>query len=503
VAIPSFIDQAVLTVSAGNGGNGCASIHREKFKPLGGPDGGNGGNGGSVIIKVEPNLTTLVEFHRQSVRRAANGKPGLGDFNNGANGEDIVLSVPDGTVISDAETGVVLADLVGPDAEVVVAAGGKGGLGNAALASQSRKAPGFALLGEEGTACQITLELKVVADIGLVGFPSAGKSSLIAAISRARPKIADYPFTTLIPNLGVVVAGDTTFTVADVPGLIEGASEGRGLGHDFLRHIERCQAIVHVIDCATYEPGRDPISDLDVIEGELVAHGGLEDRPRMVALNKIDVPDGAGLAEIATEDIKARGLQVFPISTKSGEGLQALTFAMAALVAQRRAEAPKVAPKRIVIRPEPIASGPEFTITRQGDGEGGFVWRVRGEKPERWVRQTDFANAEAVGYLADRFARIGIEEELLAMGALAGDAVAIGADNPVVFDFAPQVEIGAEILSRRGEDQRMVTDRPAAQRRRVKDAEYHAAKAAEREAEREALKGTRLAAEGFGARQDD
>ncbi len=311
MAIPSFIDQAVLTVSAGNGGNGCASIHREKFKPLGGPDGGNGGNGGSVIIRVDPNLTTLVEFHRQSIRRAANGKPGLGDFNNGANGEDIVLNVPDGTVISDAETGVVLADLVGPEAEVVVAAGGRGGLGNAALASQSRKAPGFALLGEEGSARQITLELKVVADIGLVGFPSAGKSSLIAAISRARPKIADYPFTTLIPNLGVIVAGDTTFTVADVPGLIEGASEGRGLGHDFLRHIERCQAIVHVIDCATYEPGRDPLTDLDIIEAELTAHGGLEDRPRMVALNKIDVPDGGELAEIVAEDIRARGLQVF------------------------------------------------------------------------------------------------------------------------------------------------------------------------------------------------
>ncbi|MBI5027329.1 MAG: GTPase ObgE, partial [Actinobacteria bacterium] len=247
MAIPSFIDRTVLTVAAGNGGHGCASIRREKFKPLGGPDGGNGGNGGSIILRVDPGLTTLVEFHRQSVRRASNGQPGRGDFNNGANGEDVVLAVPDGTVVSDAHTGTVLADLVGPDAEVVIAAGGRGGLGNAALASAARKAPGFALLGEEGESRQITLELKVVADVGLVGFPSAGKSSLIAAISRARPKIADYPFTTLVPNLGVVVAGATTFTVADVPGLIEGASEGRGLGHDFLRHIGRCQAIVHVV----------------------------------------------------------------------------------------------------------------------------------------------------------------------------------------------------------------------------------------------------------------
>jgi GTP-binding protein len=433
------------------------------------------------------------------VRRAANGQPGRGDFANGANGEDVVLAVPDGTVVSDARTGVVLADLVGPDAEIVIAAGGRGGLGNAALASAARKAPGFALLGEEGESHQITLELKVVADIGLVGFPSAGKSSLIAAISRARPKIADYPFTTLIPNLGVVVAGATTFTVADVPGLIEGASEGRGLGHDFLRHIERCQAIVHVIDCATYEPGRDPLTDLDVIEAELTAHGGLEDRPRMVVLNKVDIPDAAELAAIVTDDVKARGLPVFAVSTKTGTGLQPLIFAMAELVAARRTETAKVPQRKIVIRPEPVAGGPEFTITRQGDGEGGFVWRVRGEKPERWVRQTDFNNAEAVGYLADRFARLGIEEELLALGALAGDAVAIGAENPVVFDFAPQVEIGAEILARRGEDQRLITERPAVQRRRAKDAEYHAAKAAEREAEQY----TRLASDGLEDDDDD
>lgn len=482
MAIPSFVDQTVLTVAAGNGGNGCASVRREKFKPLGGPDGGNGGNGGSVILRVDPNLTTLVEYHRQSVRRAENGQPGRGDLASGSNGDDVVLAVPDGTVVTDAETGEVLADLIGAEAETVIAAGGRGGLGNAALASSARKAPGFALLGEEGESRKIQLELKVLADIGLVGFPSAGKSSLIAAISRARPKIADYPFTTLVPNLGVVVAGAVTFTVADVPGLIEGASQGRGLGHDFLRHIERCQAIVHVIDCATYEPGRDPLTDLAVIEAELVAHGGLEDRPRMVALNKVDVPDGAELAEMVEPDLLAQGLPVFRVSTKSGEGLKALTFAMADLVAQRRAAAPPPEPKRIVIRPKPVAGGAEFTVAKQGDGEGGFVWRVRGEKPERWVRQTDFANPEAVGYLADRFARLGIEDELLAFGAVAGDAVAIGGgDDPVVFDFAPQVDVGAEILSRRGEDHRLNELRPAVQRRREKDAEYHARKAAEAE----------------------
>src|SRR5690348_14653351 len=270
----TFVDRVTLHVSGGNGGHGCASVHREKFKPLGGPDGGNGGNGGSVILRVDTSVTTLVDFHRQSHRRADHGVPGRGDHANGANGEDIVLAVPDGTVVHDADTGETLADLTGHDTEVVIAAGGRGGLGNAALASSSRKAPGFALLGEEGETRTVTLELKVVADVGLVGFPSAGKSSLVAAISRARPKIADYPFTTLVPNLGVVVAGETTYTVADVPGLIEGASQGRGLGHDFLRHIERCAAIVHVLDCATFEPGRDPVTDLDVIEAELAAHGG-------------------------------------------------------------------------------------------------------------------------------------------------------------------------------------------------------------------------------------
>jgi GTP-binding protein len=379
-----------------------------------------------------------------------------------------VLLVPEGTVVTDADTGDQLADLAGAGAEVVVATGGRGGLGNAALASSTRKAPGFALLGTDGETRIITLELKVAADVGLVGFPSAGKSSLVAAISRARPKIADYPFTTLVPNLGVVVAGDVTLTVADVPGLIEGASEGRGLGFDFLRHIERCAALVHVIDCATYLPGRDPVTDFDVIEAELAAHGGLADRPRLVALNKVDVPDAAELGELAATDLRARGLPVFPISTKTGQGLQELIFAMAGLVADRRAATP-VPPPRIVLRPAPVAGLAEFTVTQEDD-----LWRVRGAKPERWVKQTDFGNAEAVGYLADRLNRIGIEDRLLELGAHAGDGVAIGGADAVIFDFAPQVEIGGEILSRRGEDPRFAEPRPAVRRRRERDQAYHA-----------------------------
>ena len=471
MAIPTFVDEVTLHVYAGHGGHGCASIHREKFKPLGGPDGGNGGDGGSVVLRVDHRLTTLVDYYRQAHRRATNGEPGRGNNANGARGEDVLLPIPSGTVVADADTGELIADLTAEGDEIVVAQGGRGGLGNAALASPTRKAPGFALLGEQGETRTINLELKVVADIGLVGFPNAGKSSLIAAISRARPKIADYPFTTLVPNLGVVVAGDISYTVADVPGLIEGASEGRGLGFDFLRHIERCAAIVHVIDCATYLPGRDPLTDLDVIEAELKAHGGLEDRPRLVALNKIDIPDARDVAELASGDLHDRGLHVFPISTRSGEGLRELIFAMAQLVqARRKSESPPVA--RIVVRPKPVAEKADFTVVREGE-----LWRVRGNKPERWVQQTDFSNAEAVGYLADRLNRIGIEDRLLEQGAQPGDGVAIGGADAVIFDFAPQIEIGAEILSRRGEDQRLIEERPAAQRRREKDRAYHAEEA--------------------------
>jgi GTPase len=470
MAIPTFVDQVTLHVYGGNGGHGCASIHREKFKPLGGPDGGNGGDGGSVILRVDHRLTTLVDYHRQGHRRATSGEPGRGNHANGARGEDVILPVPAGTVVADADSGELIADLTADGAEIVVAQGGRGGLGNAAIASPSRKAPGFALLGEKGKTRTINLELKVVADIGLVGFPSAGKSSLVAAISRARPKIADYPFTTLVPNLGVVVAGDLSFTIADVPGLIEGASEGRGLGLDFLRHIERCAAIVHVIDCATYLPGRDPLTDLDVIEAELKAHGGLEDRPRLVALNKIDIPDARQVAEMVSGDLHDRGLRFVPISTRSGEGLRELIFALAQLVNARRDSAPPPPPTRIVIRPQPLDGQAEFSVEREGE-----LWRVRGDKPERWVQQTDFSNAEAVGYLADRLNRIGIEDRLLELGAQHGDGVAIGGADAVIFDFAPQIEIGAEILSRRGEDQRLSEERPAAGRRRERDRAYHAA----------------------------
>ena len=296
--MPTFVDRVVLHAAAGDGGNGCASVHREKFKPLGGPDGGNGGRGGDVVLVVDAGTTTLLDYHFHPHRRAGSGRSGQGSHRNGAEGDDLVLPVPEGTVVSTAE-GEQLADLIGVGTRWVVAAGGGGGLGNAALASPRRKAPGFALLGEPGQARDVVLELKTLADVALIGFPSAGKSSLIAAMSAARPKIADYPFTTLVPHLGVVRVDDgRPFTVADVPGLIPGASEGRGLGLEFLRHVERCSVLVHVLDCATLEPGRDPLTDFDVIEAELAAYRtDLASRPRLVVLNKVDVPQARELAE--------------------------------------------------------------------------------------------------------------------------------------------------------------------------------------------------------------
>jgi GTPase len=331
----SFIDRVVLHVAAGNGGHGVASIHREKFKPLGGPDGGTGGNGGDVVLVVDPNVHTLLDFHYHPHQRAGNGTQGAGSHRHGANGGDLELRVPNGTVVQDPD-GEVRADLTGAGTRFVVARGGRGGLGNAALASNRRKAPGFALLGEPGEVADVVLELKSVADVGLVGFPSAGKSSLIAALSAARPKIADYPFTTLVPNLGVVAAGDLTYTIADVPGLIPGAAQGKGLGLDFLRHIERCSVLLHVLDCATLEPGRDPISDLDAIEAELAEYqgtlGDLLERPRLVALNKVDVPEGAELAALVAPELQARGFEVFEVSAVSRAGLAELSYALSAMV---------------------------------------------------------------------------------------------------------------------------------------------------------------------------
>lgn len=468
----SFVDRVTLHLRAGKGGNGCVSVRREKFKPLAGPDGASGGNGGDIVLVADPQVTTLLSYHHSPHRTSNNGAYGAGDLRQGAAGEDVELPVPVGTVVKDA-SGELLIDMVEPGTRFVVAPGGVGGLGNAALASPKRKAPGFALLGTPGWEGDVLLELKVVADVALVGFPSAGKSSLIAAISAARPKIADYPFTTLHPNLGVVQAGDVRFTVADVPGLIEGASEGRGLGLQFLRHVERCTALVHVLDCATLEPGRDPLSDLDVILAELGAYPVPEDqlplleRPQLIALNKIDVPEGRELADFVRPELESRGYRVFEISTVAHEGLRELTFALGEVVSEHRAElAAKPAPERIVLRPRGDKEK-DYTIRVEG-GTYGNLYRVLGDKPVRWVQQTDFQNEEAVGYLADRLAKLGVEDGLVRAGAEPGSTVVIGEGDGVVFDWEPTLSSAAELMTApRGMDPRLDTNprRTTSQRR--------------------------------------
>ncbi|MET8309498.1 MULTISPECIES: GTPase ObgE [unclassified Micromonospora] len=468
----TFVDRVVLHLQAGDGGHGCASIHREKFKPFGGPDGGNGGHGGSVSLVVDPQVTTLLDFHFRPHVKADNGKGGAGSNRDGANGHDLVLKVPNGTVVQTSD-GTVLADMVGAGTTFEVARGGRGGRGNASLANAKRKAPGFAELGEPGDQLDVVLELKSVADVGLVGFPSAGKSSLISVISAAKPKIADYPFTTLVPNLGVVRMDNHTFTVADVPGLIPGAATGKGLGLEFLRHIERCAVLVHVIDSATLEPGRDPVADIETIEAELKEYGGLADRPRLVAVNKVDVPDGRDLAEIVRPDLEERGYRVFEVSAATREGLKELTYAMAEMVEAQRKAAPPAEPTRIVIRPMAVDDA-GFTITTEADGS----FTVRGIRPERWVKQTNFDNDEAVGYLADRLARLGVEEKLAKAGAQPGDLVRIGARE---FDWQPTLYAGVEYVpGNRGTDVRLeeksnrasAADRLAARKaRRVRSAD--------------------------------
>jgi GTP-binding protein len=479
-----FIDHVLLHVSAGDGGNGCVSVRREKYKPLGGPDGGNGGHGGDVVLRVDPQVTTLLDYHHRPHRRAGHGAPGEGDERNGGNGASLILSVPDGTVVKDAE-GTVLADLVGLGAEHVAARGGRGGLGNKSLASPRRKAPGFALLGEPGQSLDVVLELKTLADVGFIGFPSAGKSSLVAAMSAARPKIADYPFTTLTPNLGVVRAGEARFTVADVPGLIPGAHLGRGLGLEFLRHIERCSVLAHVVDCATLEPGRDPLSDLDAIEHELaqyvpdLALGGipLSERTRVVVLNKADVPDAADLAELVAPDLRRRGLDVFVVSAVAHTGLRELAFALAQRVAAARARRPAMAPARAVLRP--LAVDDSGFAVRRAETPEGLAFHLVGDRLTRWVRQTDFTNDEAVGYLADRLARAGVEEALAKAGAVPGDPVLIGGlDDGVLFDWEPELSSGAELLAGpRGTDLRLAGGGRVSRRdRRVEHADRMAAK---------------------------
>ena len=475
-----FVDRATLHLQAGDGGHGCVSVHREKFKPLGGPDGGNGGHGGDIILEVSNQVHTLLDFQYRPHVKAKRGGNGEGDMRNGARGEDLVLEVPVGTVVR-SEKGEVLADLTVPGTRFIAAEGGYGGLGNAALANAKRKAPGFALKGEPGEAHDLILELKSMADVGLVGFPSAGKSSLISVLSAAKPKIADYPFTTLAPNLGVVTVGHDTFTIADVPGLIPGASQGKGLGLDFLRHIERTAVLAHIVDVATMEPGRDPISDIEALEHELDTYadaldmdsglGDLRERPRIVVLNKMDVPEAKELAEFLRADIEEKfGWPVYMISTATRDGLDELKWAMWEIVKASRKARPKAtrAAEPEVIRPHAVGRSGSTGIEVVRDPDYPEGWLVTGEKVDRWVRQTDFENDEAVGYLSDRLNKAGVEDMLRKLGAHEGDTVTIG---EISFDWEPSIG-GDPTLAGRGQDARFGgTDRvSAAERKRASQA---------------------------------
>lgn len=458
----SFVDEVRLFLKAGSGGDGCTSIRREKFKPLAGPDGADGGDGGSIYLVADPSESSLIDYHQRPHRAASPGGKGAGNYRNGERGADLRLPVPIGTVVK-SDTGAVLFDLKFAGQEYLVAQGGQGGLGNAALASKRRIAPDFHLLGTPGWEGEVILELKLVADVALVGFPSAGKSSLISVMSAARPKIADYPFTTLHPNLGVVQVGDYRYVIADVPGLIPGAAAGKGLGLKFLRHVERCSAILHVIDTATIEPGREPIADFNAIVAELTQYQvpegeiPLPDRPAIIALNKVDADSDVDRVAAIKKSFQKLGFQVHEVSAVTQRGISGLKLALGALVQQRRVEAPELAPRISLVREQADSS---FEISREG-GDENLSYRITGAKPERWVAQTDFSNDEAIGYLAERLKKLGIEKELAKLGARRGDTVVIGPGRGVVFDWEPSVESLAELPEAR----RTTTERRA---------EYHA-----------------------------
>jgi GTP-binding protein len=427
-----FVDEAKIAVRGGDGGAGCMSFRREKHVPKGGPDGGDGGRGASVVVQADRGLSTLLDFHRKRHFKAPRGTHGMGSKMDGANGEDLVLKVPLGTVVRDAETGRSIADLTRDGERAIVARGGSGGRGNTHFVTPTRRAPAFAELGEPAEERWITLELKLLADAALVGFPSVGKSSLIARMSAARPKIADYPFTTLVPNLGVASAGGTSFVVADVPGLIEGASGGAGLGHAFLRHIERTALILHVVDLSGGYEERDPVEGIAVIEGELASHAQeLASRPTVLVGNKIDV-EGAreASARVAAYALE-REIPYFAVSAVTGEGMDAFLQAVGGTVRRLRLDASAPAAEHEVVYEYSRPEDEDLRVERVG----AHAFEVSGRHVLRMVVMTDMNNEEAVAHLQMRLRRAGVEAALTHAGALVGDEVTIG---PVSFDFEPE-----------------------------------------------------------------
>ena len=440
-----FIDKVRIHVRGGNGGTGCMSFRREAHVPKGGPDGGDGGHGGNVVVQADASVSSLIEYRFKHHFKAERGTHGRGSRMHGAQGEDLVLKVPVGTVVREyfedsKETGELIADLTHDGETVTVARGGMGGRGNIHFVTSTRRAPAFAELGEPAQEGWIELEMKLMADAALVGMPSAGKSSLIAKMSAARPKIADYPFTTLVPNLGVATSGDLSFVVADIPGLIEGAHEGRGLGHEFLRHIERTALIVHVVDLTGDYEGRDPLEDYDIINRELALYASeLADRPRIVVANKIDVPGTEEVCERLAERVRADSVaaaggnefapspidpKLYRISALTGAGVDSLKAAIATKVHELREAARDAAAADVqyehVWEHRREARDKRFTVTREGD-----AFRVTGGQVERMVVQTDWENEEAVVFLQHRMKRLGVDDALRKAGALDGDEIRI------------------------------------------------------------------------------
>ena len=408
-----FFDEARIFVKAGDGGNGIVAFRREKFVPRGGPSGGNGGRGGDVILVADDRLQTLIDFKKRSHFRAERGGHGGGSNMQGANGESLRIRVPVGTVVRN-EAGDLVADLMTPGQEVVVARAGKGGRGNASFASASQQAPRFAEKGEPGEELWVSLELKLVADVGIVGVPNAGKSTLLVAVSAARPKIADYPFTTLVPNLGVAEVDHRVFVLADIPGLIEGASQGIGLGFKFLRHVERTRVLIHLVDGLS----EDPLGDMEMINHELdVFDPRMSRKPQIVAFNEMDVPQAAERWPAVQAAVSERGLPVYAISAATGQGVQALLRG----VAEALAMAPEPLPldEIPVLRPEPDEDF--FEVSRLGPNE----YRVVGTRIERAARRTDWDNMDSIQRF-HRIARaIGVEQALLDAGVGDGDTVRV------------------------------------------------------------------------------
>ncbi len=411
-----FFDEAKIYAEAGAGGNGVVSFRREKFVPRGGPDGGHGGKGGDVILAVDPHLNTLSAFRRRSHFKAERGAHGQGSNKQGKAGADLSIQVPPGTVVRDAESGDLIADLVKPGDRAIVARGGRGGRGNSAFASSTHQAPRFAEKGEPGQARWVLLELKLLADVGIIGLPNAGKSTLLSSVTSARPKIADYPFTTLIPNLGVAIVDDREMVLADIPGLIQGAHQGVGLGDKFLRHIERTRLLIHLLDGAL----DDPLTAFDTINSELAQFNPrLAAKPQIAALNKIDLPNAQTKWAAVQKAMAKKHVQVFAISAATGQGVRELLRAVAERLAESPAEQPAAEDELPVIRPQPDENA--FEISREGN-----AFRLRGAKAERVIAMTNFDQEEALLRLHRVFKAMGVTEALEEAGIRPGDKVRIG-----------------------------------------------------------------------------